>query len=346
MLPLWPETMSVRDSDQFEVIGRLAPGVRFEEAAAEMQVIGARLRQAHAVNANVDIRIVPLVDHVIGERTRRGMWLGFAAVLSLLAIACANAGGLLSARAARRRRELAVRSALGAGRARLVRQLLAEGVSVWAVASALGVLLAYLLIQLLLAYGPRALPRMDEVSLDAAAVALAFLGGLVVVFACGTIPALAAARADAGAAFSTRDQSSLPRHRLQDFLVAAQVAGALMLVVGAVLFAQSFLRAQSEDPGYPAEHLIIVPLDLPRERYPGRPAVIAFFREARERIGRLPGAVAVGGITDFFIVPQRRSVGHYRGTPCRPQRGRAAARGRRRDARILPRRRHRPRRGT
>ncbi len=302
VLPLWPETMSVRDSDQFEVIGRLTPGVRFEEAAAEMQVIGARLRQAHAVNANRDIRIVPLVDHVVGERTRRGMWLGFAAVLSLLAIACANAGGLLSARAARRRRELAVRSALGAGRARLVRQLLAEGVSLWAVASAVGVLLAYVLIQLLLAYGPRALPRMDEVSLDATAVAVAFFGGLVVVFACGIIPALAAAGADAAAAFSTRDQSSLPRHRLQDSLVAAQVAGALMLVVGAVLFAQSFLRAQSEDPGYPAEHLIIVPLDLPRERYPGRPAVMAFFREAREHIGRLPGAVAVGGITDFFIV--------------------------------------------
>ncbi len=301
VLPLWPGALSVRDSDQFEVIGRLAPGVRFEEAAAEMQVIGARLRRAHAVNSNVDIRIVPLVDHVIGERTRRGMWLGFAAVLSLLAIACANVGGLLSARAARRRRELAVRSALGAGRARLVRQLLAEGVSFWAVASAVGVFLAYASIRLLLAYGPRALPRMDEVSLDAAAVAVAFLGGLVVVFACGTVPALAAARADAGAAFGTRDQSSLPRHRLQDFLVVAQVAGALMLVVGAVLFAQSFLRAQGEDPGYPAENLIIVPLNLPRERYPGRPEVIAFFREAGERIGRLPGAVAVGGITDFFI---------------------------------------------
>ena len=301
VLPLWPETLSVRDGDQFEVIGRLATGIRFEEAAAEMQVIGARLRQAHAVNANVDIRIVPIVDHVIGQRTRRGMWLGFAAVLSLLAIACANVGGLLSARAARRRRELAVRSALGASRARLARQLLAEAISLWAVASATGLFFAYALIRLLLAYGPRALPRMDEAGLDAAAVAVALLGGLLVVVACGAFPALAAARADAGAAFSTRDPSGLPRHRLQDVLVAAQVAGAMVLVVGAVLFAQSFLRAQSEDPGYPAERLIIVPLDLPRARYPNRPAVAAFFREAGERIGRLPGAVSIGGITDFFI---------------------------------------------
>ena len=90
----------------------------------------------------LDIRVIPLFDHVVGSRTRRGVWLGFGAVLSLLAIACANVGGLLSARAARRRRELAVRSALGAGRARLVRQLLAEGVSLWAVASVAGVLLA------------------------------------------------------------------------------------------------------------------------------------------------------------------------------------------------------------
>jgi putative ABC transport system permease protein len=301
VLPQWLGALSVRDSDQFEVIGRLAPGAGFGEAAAEMHVIGDRLRQAHAANANVDIRIVPLADHVIGERTRRGLWLGFASVLSLLAIACANAGGLLTARAARRRRELAVRSALGASRARLVRQLLAEGVGLWAVASAVGVGLADALIRLLLAYGPRALPRIDEVRLDAAAVAVAFGAGLVVVFACGTVPALAAARADAGAAFRTRDQSGLPRHRLQDFLVAAQVAGALMLVVGAVLFGQSFLRAQGEDPGYPADQLIIVPLNLPRERYPGRPEIIAFFRQAGERIGRLPGAVAVGGITDFFI---------------------------------------------
>jgi putative ABC transport system permease protein len=301
VLPLWPATKSVRDGDQFEVLGRLRPGVSFEAARAEMGVIAARLRDAHAVNRNIDIQIAPLSDHVVGSRTRRGVWLGFAAVLCLLLIACANAGGLLSARAARRRRELAVRAALGAGRARLVRQLLAEGVSLWAVASVAGVLLSYALIGLLLAYGPRALPRMEEAGLDVTALAVAFGGGLVVVIACGTLPALAAAKADAGAAFGTRDRTSLPRGRLQDWLIAGQIAGALMLLVGAALFAESFIRARGEDPGYPAENLLIVDLELPRNRYPDRPAIIAFFREASDRLRQLPGVVAVGGITDFFI---------------------------------------------
>ena len=301
VLPIWPRAKTVRDGDFLEVLARLAPAARLEDASAEMAVIAARLREAHPSNANLDVRIIPLFDHVVGSRTRRSMWLGFSAVLSLLAIACANVGGLLSARAARRRRELAVRSALGAGRGRLVRQLLAETISLWAVASAAGVLLAYGLIRLLLAYGPRTLPRMEDVGLDFAALAVAFLGGLAVVMACGTTPSLVAAKADAAAAFGTRDQSSLPSHRLQDLLVIGQIAGTLILLVGAVLFAQSFLRAQREDPGYPAENLLIARIDLPRAGYPDRRALAAFFRDARERIGGLPGVVAVGGITDFFI---------------------------------------------
>ena len=206
----WPAMKTVRDSDQFEVLGRLAPGVRFDEARAEMEIIAARLRDAYPVNRNVDVRIAPLVEHVIGAETQRSMWLGFAAVLCLFLVAGTNAGGLLSARTASRRRELAVRAALGAGRERLVRQLVAESVSLWAVASSAGVLLAYGLIRLVLAYGPRALPRMEDVSLDTTAVALAFAGGLAVVVVCGTLPALVTTRADAGAAFGTRDHIEPP----------------------------------------------------------------------------------------------------------------------------------------
>jgi putative ABC transport system permease protein len=319
----WPASKTVRGSDVIEVLGRLAPGVRFEDAEAEMRVIAARLREAHAVNQNMDVRIIPLFDHVVGSQTRRGLWLGFAAVMCLLVIACANVGGLLSARAARRRRELAVRSALGAGRARLVRQLLAESIGLWAVATAGGVLLAYGCIGLLRVYGPRTLPRMDEVGLDFLALALAFAGGLIVVTICGTFPALIAAKTDATAAFGSRDQSSLPRHRVQDLLIAGQIAGALMLLVGAVLFAQSFIRAQREDPGYPAENLLIVRLDLPRSTYPDRAALSRFFHEARQRIGALPGVVAVGAITDFFIrrnadqwvTIEGRAAGRAEGSP-------------------------------
>jgi putative ABC transport system permease protein len=294
VLASWEQFVeSPRDGDAVEVLGRLAPGVSIEDARAEMTVIAARLREQYPVNSNRDIEVVPLFEHVVGARTSRSLWLGFAAVLSLLAIACANVAALLTARAARRRHELAVRSALGAGKARLVRQLLAEAVSLWSVASVAGVVLAYGSIRLLLAYGPRTLPRMEQVELDVTGLAVAFLGGLAVVILAGTIPAFLAAKTDARAAFGVREPSSLPRRRLQDLLVTAQVAGALVLLVGAVLFAQSFVRAQSEDPGYVAENLLVVHID--------RPSVSSFGLEAQKRIERLPGVVAVGGIKQFFL---------------------------------------------
>jgi predicted permease len=293
VLSWWDDARSARDGDGVEVIGRLAPGVSIENARAEMNVIAARLRDGHAVNRTRDIRVIPLFAHVVGIRTSRGVWLAFGAALSMLAVACANAGGLLTARAVRRRHELAVRSALGAGRSRLVRQLLAEGVSLWAVASVVGVLLADGSIRLILAHGPRVFPRIEQVGLDRAALTVAFVGGLAVVLLSGTIPALVAAGVDARAAFSPPRQSSLPRHRLQDVLVIGQMAGTLILLVGALLLAQSFMSAQREDPGYAAENLLVVRID--QSSRPG------FFREAQEHLGRLSGVIAVGGIKQFFL---------------------------------------------
>jgi predicted permease len=302
--PLWDlsrlPTLN-RDGDVLEVIGRLAPGRTLDEARAEMGLIAARLRAQYPANKFLDVRVLPLFDYLVGDRTRRTVWLGFAAVLALLAIACANVGGLLSVRATRRRQEFAVRAALGAGRARIVRQLLAESISLWAAASAGGVVLAYGLLRLLLTYGPRAIPRIEQLGLDATAVAGALLGGLVVVALCGTLPSMIATRRTSAAALATRDQSSPPKPRFQDLLVAAQIAGALVLLVGAVLFAESLIRAQREDPGYVAGDLMIVRIDLPQIEYPDVAAASAFFREARERIAALPGVAAVGGTMDFFM---------------------------------------------
>lgn len=308
VLPMWPGLQTVRDGDGIEVLGRMAAGVTFDEAATEMRVIAARLRDAHPVNENVDVRLMPLADFVVGSAPRRSVWLAFAAVTSLLVIACFNVGGLVLARATRRRRELAVRAALGASRPRLVRQLLAEVMSLWAIASIVGASLAYALIQSMLAYGPRALPRLDEASLDVVALLVAFATGLVVVVLSWTLPSIMAARTDAGGAFATRDETSAPRHRLHDVLIAAQIAGGLVLLVGAILFARSFLRAQGEDPGYPADGLVIVRLELPRASYPDRPSAVAFMQAVRDRMILLPGVTGVGAISDFFI---RRNAGQW-----------------------------------
>ena len=300
--PFWDvEARNFRNGDAVEVIGRLAPNRTFDEARAEMRLIAARLRDAYAGNKNLDVRVTPLFDHVVGEQAQRAVWLGFAAVLALLAIACTNVGGLLSVRAMRRRQEFAVRSALGAGRWRMIRQLLAESVVLWAIASTGGVALAYGLMRLLLRYGPRSIPRLEQLSLDAVAVTASLLGGLLVIIVCGTIPALVATRTKRAAALVTRDQSSPPRPRLQDGLVVAQIAGALVLLVGALLFAESFIRAQAEDPGYAADNLMIVRIELPWTGYADGASWARFFNEATARLKTLPGVVGVGGTMDFFM---------------------------------------------
>ena len=291
----WPDLLNTpRDGDSIEVLGRLAAGVSLEDARAELGVIAARLREQHTVNRDLDSRVTPLFEHVVGSRTTQSMWFGFAAVLSLLAVACANVGGLLTARAAGRGHEFTIRAALGAGRARLARQLLAEAISLWLVASVAGVIVAYGAIRLVRSYGSHGIPRMDQLALDVPSLAVALAVGLIVVVLAGTLPAVIATKVGAPTALRTRGQSTLHRGGWHDLLLVVQMGGALALLITAVLFAQSFLRAHAEDPGYPADSVLVVHL-ADRSRLPG------FFSEMQARLERLPGVVAVGGVKQFFL---------------------------------------------
>ena len=289
----WRQAQAVRDADAFEVIGRLAPGAVMDDAAAELAGIAEGLRQQHESNHGLDVRVLPLVDSVVPWSVRRGIWLAFASVLALLAIVGTNIGGLLTARALRRRREFAIRSALGASRSRLLRQLAAENVSLWCVAAAPGVLLAGGLLQVVAAAaGLSELPRVDEIALTAPVIVLAMIGSLLVVVVAGSVPALVASRPDAGVAFGSRSAGP-GRLRVQNTLVVAQIAGAMALMVTATLLSVSFVRAHEEDPGYRADGLAIVRID--------RPVSSRFFLDAQDRLTRLPGVAGVGGITDFFV---------------------------------------------
>lgn len=300
LLPNWDGAKAARDGDGFEVIARLAPQASVADAQTELSVIAARLRAAHESNRNLDVRVTPLVDHVVGRDTRRRLWLGAGAVLSLLAIACLNVGGLLTLRAARRRHELALRAALGAGRGRLVRQLLAETLTLWAAACPPGLAIAWGLLQGAAAFVP-AFPRIEQAGFDATALGVALVGSFLVVTLCGVLPSLVAARTDAAAAFVARGDTTRTRRLFQDVLITAQMAAALMLLVGAVLLARSFVRAYGEDPGYPASNLVVARLDLPRAVYPGVKELGVFFHAARERIGQTPGVIGVASMTDFFV---------------------------------------------
>ena len=295
--------------------------------------------EAYPANRNLDVRVIPLFDHVVGVRTRRGMWLGFAAVLS-----CSRSRAPTWAACLTRERHAVAASsrcarpwALGvpAGPAAAGRERQPVGGRERRRRSARDTF----------SFGfwsatARTFPGWIRFVLDGIAVASVFIGGLFVVMLCGTIPALLAAKTDAATAFSVRHPSSLPRYRLQNALVIVQIAGALVLLVNAVLFAQSFRPGawrrswlqRRESPGCPSRP--------PASGYPDAAALAGFFHAAKDRLQRLPGVVAVGAMTDFFI---RRNADQQRDD--RRARSRAAgqlaqAGDRVRHPRVSPRCRH------
>ena len=300
------------------VAARLKPGVTAAEVQAEMNTIGARLEQQYPdFNAGWGVNVVPLRQQLAGE-IKTSLYVLLGAVGFVLLIACANVANLMLARAATRQKEIAIRTALGASRKRVVRQLLTESLILSCAGGLFGLLIALWGVEALVSLSPRNLIGIERVGLSLPVLGFTFLVSLLTGVIFGLVPAIEASRLNLNESLKEAGKSSMgtPRsQRIRSIFVVAEVALALVLLVGAGLMIQSFRRLQSVDPGFNARSVLTMRVILPRRKYVEDGQRIAFFRQAVERIGHLPGVesasavsylpfAGLGAGTNFFIEGQ------------------------------------------
>ncbi len=255
-----------RDVHYFSAVGRVAGDRNLIDAQEQLKANGDRLARDVPTNAGSSVRGDPLAASMVAD-VRTTMMVLLAAGGFVLLIACANVAGLLIARGAARRRELAVRTALGAGRARLVQQLLTESVVLAIAGGALGLLVANWTLDLLVQLAPENLPRLADVTLDWRVGLFAFAATIVVGILFGLTPALQSSRPELNADLKEGGRHGTSRTGMRNVMVVAQVALALVLLIGAGLMLTSFSRLRSIDPGFRTTELVTVELALPLSRY-------------------------------------------------------------------------------
>jgi putative ABC transport system permease protein len=304
----WAGFQKIRLADAFSALARLKPGVSIEEARAEMNIISERLAQQYpATDVNLGVRVTPLFDQIAGAQLRRALWILGGAVLCVLLIACSNIASLLVARGAGRRKELAVRVALGAGRWRLLRQLATENILLSLLGGLSGLLFADWALRALLALVPEGLPRADGIAINGTALAFAFTLCLLTGVVFGLLPALQITRGNLHASLNESGRSASAGagvRRARGLLVAMQFTLAIVLLTGAGLMVRSFLLLDAVDPGFDTARLLTMAVKLPEPRYLDEARSRAFFEEAIQKIEQLPGVVgaAVGeGASDSLM---------------------------------------------
>jgi predicted permease len=320
---LWvPLALSPREREEFDahyttVFGRLAPGKTLADARAEMTRMGSFLQRLRPrENEDRTLLADPLIDRVVGEHRRR-LVVMLAAVGLVLLIACVNVASLLLARGAARARELAVRTALGAGGRRLMRQLLTETGVLAVTGGAVGIALAAVLLRLMITYGPTDVPRLAEARLDGSAIAVALGLTVAATLAAGGVPAIRASRVDAagGLGLGGRGGSTFVRDRLRRGLVIAEVAVAVMLVNGAALTLHSARNLSDVAPGFEPTGLLSVRVALPAQQYPGDEAPAGLFARVVDRLRTAPGVAEAAassrppliGDVSYGLLPEGRS---------------------------------------
>ena len=287
------------------VIGRLRPGVTRKQAQAELENFGRQTPMLPVPGGNaVIVSAVPLKDLVVGK-ARKSLLVFMGAVGFVLLIVCANVANLLLMRGTSRQREIAVRTALGARRGRVIRQLLTESTLLSLGGSIMGILLALLAVPALLAMAPAAgIPRLNEIHVDAGVLGFALALGAVTGVLFGIVPALQATgiRVRQGLGQSGPTLTAR-RERLRGALVISEIALALVLLSGAGLMLKSFLRMRSVDPGFRTRNILTMTVDLPNAAYPSATAIKAFHAQVLDRLASIPGVLAAGAVNWMPLQP-------------------------------------------
>ncbi len=295
-----------RGSHYLHVIARLKPGVNPVQASGALVTLAGDLRRAYPgsygpESKNFDMYMVPVKEQLIG-RLRPALLVLLGAVAFVLLIACANVANLLLARASAREKELAIRAAMGAGRTRLVRQLLTESLLLGLAGGLLGLVLAYWGVSALRALVPPNTPRMGEVQLDSVVLAFTFGVSLLTGLFFGLVPSWHIARNDLREALSEAGRGTSVSGKtlhLRSWLVVSELALAVLLLVGAGLLIRSFNRLLDVSPGFQTQHLLTMELSLPEKTYPDGAPVQKFFTELLASVKTVPGIQSAGAVSQL-----------------------------------------------
>jgi predicted permease len=308
-LPLAPNAAQVRGHEDYNIIGKLQPGVSLDQARAEMATITARLRngfpEVYPANGGLTFAIVPLLEQVVGN-VRRTLLILLGAVGFVLLIACANVANLLLSRAVGRQREIAVRTAVGASAARIVWQLLTESVFLALCGGALGVALAVAAVHGVHVLGPKTVPRLAEISIRLDALAFTLMVSVCSGVLFGLAPALRVARLDLvtalkDASLGSSGSSALwgRGNRLRRMLAMSELALSVMLLIAAGLLVRSFALLERVPPGFNPAGVLTLELTMSGDKYKDPQLVRATYRQLWERLERLPGVTSAGGVTSL-----------------------------------------------
>jgi predicted permease len=282
-----------RNASFLHGIGRLKPGSTIASAQADLSTIAGRLATQYARNASRGVLVRPYHE-VLVKDYRLGLMVLLSAVAAVLLIACANVANLLLARGTARRREIAVRTALGASRGRIVRQFLCEGLVLATLGGFGGMVLALWGVDALVRVSPVQIPRLQSVHVDPSVLAFTMMASMLTGILCGLVPAFQLSRSDPGDALKDGDRGGSSAHgaRTRQALVVAEMAVSLVLLAAAGLLVRSLVTLQRVNPGFATERALSMQLGLPGARYPDADAMRRFYRRLRDEVRALPGVAS------------------------------------------------------